>query len=190
MHHLLLYIHLHLVCAELLNIFPENRNIIHFHNFWIIEIFSKTENTASFYRPLPWLKGPDNCSEFPVMGNTCADLMGMKMGASPGDQTGCLLWGCSRLWDRGAQRQSGKTNSWSRLTTRPRRGVGGTDDFWRDKAPLMWPSDGLVKVFPGRDRSREASRIHISGMCLFFQQAFWAMSHLWKETCCPHLFSL
>lgn len=48
MHNLFLYIYLHLVHTQLLNIFPKNRNMTHFHNFWIIEIFSKTENIASF----------------------------------------------------------------------------------------------------------------------------------------------
>lgn len=48
MHNLFLYIHLHLVHTQLLNIFPKNRNMTHFHNFWIIEVFSKTENIASF----------------------------------------------------------------------------------------------------------------------------------------------
>lgn len=128
MHNLFRYIHLHLVCTQLLNIFPKNRNIIHFHNFWIIEIFSKTENTASFYRLLEWLKGLDSFSWFTVMGNICADLlMGAKMWEHRGDQRKSL-WDVRRLeTQEGPQRLTGKTLSLSRITTRPLRGVGGTD---------------------------------------------------------------
>lgn len=192
MHHLFLSIHLHLVCTKLLNILPENRNIIHFHNFWIIEIFSKTENTASFYRPFRVIERPWQLLIVHSHEKQMCRPSGSKDVRTSWGPAGDAFYEISggSEAEKEPQRQSGETCSLSRITSRPRGWVSGTADNSRRSEPQTWPFEGLANIFPEQDQGGEVSRIHVSGMCLFFQQAFCTVSHWWKETRFPHLFSL
>lgn len=103
----------------------------------------------------------------------------------------CFLWDFRRLrdWEGTTDAKRGD------LQLKPNHHqapvwVSGTDDNSRRSKPQTWPSDGLADIFPEQEQGGEVSRIHVSGMCLFFQQAFCTVSHLWKGTRFPHLFSL